>query len=82
MSMSKDKKARRAIALKRAKRNKILLIVAGILLLVGLVLGAIFLINRQPATVQHHGGHNHHAHGGNEHDGHVLEHNHHGHGCC
>ena len=64
MSMSKDKKARREMARKKAKRKKIMLIIAGIIVAAGVVTGSIFLISATESTPNAPGTHADHRPGG------------------
>jgi hypothetical protein len=60
MSMSKDKKARRDLAIKRARRNRILMILAGIIVLAGVIVSAAFLVDWDAPPADSHG----HGHDG------------------
>lgn len=60
MSMSKDKKARRELALKRARQKRLLVIIACILAAVGIVVAMAFLVDWEnfsnpPASNHTHG---------------------------
>jgi flagellar basal body-associated protein FliL len=54
MSMSKEKKARRELALKKAKRKKILIIIAGAVVLAGIVTAMVVFVDWENVGMPQH----------------------------